>query len=176
MTKMKGVVHKFYSDLYREYVLITFDKDKFCRMTGTGDLSHAGGCVAIIPGHPLVMWLDMDAEGKLDMTDCAHESFHVADFILDNKGMEYCHDTGNEHMAYLIGWVMGCVLEAQYSQQINDGHVPDPRSHSSCGVSMIEIDEDTDIHEMLERAAREWDEQFRLDPELEVLLNPKSKM
>lgn len=153
MTKMNGVVHKFYSDLYREYILITFDKKKFCRLTGSFNLDGAGGCVAVVPGRPLVMWVEMDEEGKLDMTDCAHESFHVADFILDSKGMEYCHETGNEHMAYLIGWVMGCVLEAQNAQQINDGHIPDPRFVEE-GLSFEEM-EGFDVSEEQLKAAIE---------------------
>ena len=39
-------------------------------------------------------------------THFAHEAFHVADFIADICGLDYVKDTGNEHIAYLIGYVI----------------------------------------------------------------------
>ena len=38
--------------------------------------------------------------------DFAHEAFHVANFIADICGLDYVKDTGNEHIAYLIGYVI----------------------------------------------------------------------
>lgn len=119
---LKGIVHKFYCDMYRQYILVTFDADKFTRMTGIHMGSDiAGGCVCQMDNAPLLMWLDMTEDGKLDMTDCAHESFHIADLMLDMVGMEYQHESGNEHVAYLVGWAMGCCIEAQYYEKVNMG-------------------------------------------------------
>ena len=36
----------------------------------------------------------------------AHEAFHVVDFIVDACGLDYVRNTGNEHIAYLIGYVV----------------------------------------------------------------------
>jgi hypothetical protein len=166
MTKLKGLVFKFYNETYRQYVLITFDAKKFERMTGGESIGDAGGCVAIIPGHPLTMWLDMDEDDKIDMTDAAHESFHVADFLANMVGMEYVAETGNEHIAYLLGWVMGCVLEAQFRQQVNDGLKDldgNDIDESSEGFTVIQMEADDDILDMLERSSRAWDEKCRED-------------
>lgn len=35
-----------------------------------------------------------------------HEAFHVVEFIVDYTGMTYQYKIGNEHLAYLIGWVL----------------------------------------------------------------------
>ncbi len=42
---------------------------------------------------------------KLEVSSCAHEAFHVADFLSDDIGMYVQEKTGNEHFAYLVGWV-----------------------------------------------------------------------
>lgn len=164
---LKGIVHKFYCDMYRQYILITFDPAKFTRMT-TIDMGPdlAGGCVCQMDNSPLIMWLDMTEDGKLDMTDCAHESFHIADLMLDMVGMEYTHDTGNEHIAYLIGWTMGCVLEAQHYEKVNMGLVDkqgNPIDEPSEGFTVIELEDDEDILDMLERSADAWDKKCRED-------------
>lgn len=36
----------------------------------------------------------------------AHEAFHVVDFVADACGLDYVRNTGNEHIAYLIGRVV----------------------------------------------------------------------
>jgi hypothetical protein len=180
MTGMKAICHKFYNTVYRQYILIIFDKEKFKSLTGGEELlTSAGGCCAVLESGLMLMWLEMDEKGKIEMTDAAHESFHAADFLLDSVGMEYSHDTGNEHMAYLIGWMMGCVLQAQHTQQINDGIIYNPKKPT---ITTHILKEGDDIAELLEKSANEWDEKCHNDPtdgnltEIRKLLNQDSLM
>lgn len=40
-----------------------------------------------------------------DINTIAHESFHMTDRIGENVGLEYKTDSGNEHYAYLMGFI-----------------------------------------------------------------------
>lgn len=43
---------------------------------------------------------------KLNATTYAHEAFHVVDFLVDSLGLDYVKNTGNEHIAYMIAYVV----------------------------------------------------------------------
>lgn len=47
---------------------------------------------------------------NFDNTDIAHEAVHIADYIFQETGM-YTEDfaDGNEHYAYLVGYIAGCI-------------------------------------------------------------------
>ena len=47
----------------------------------------------------------------------AHEAFHVIDCIVNACGLRYVNDTGNEHIAYLIQYVVSC-FEDWFNKQI----------------------------------------------------------
>lgn len=45
----------------------------------------------------------------LTIKTIAHEAFHVCDMLIEDVGMRYVYNTGNEHVAYLIGYIADCI-------------------------------------------------------------------
>lgn len=43
----------------------------------------------------------------------AHEAIHVLDSFMNILGLERAVDGTNEHLAYLIGWIVGCMDEVK---------------------------------------------------------------
>lgn len=41
----------------------------------------------------------------------SHEAFHVVDSIVNDCGLRYVNDTGNEHIAYYIGYIVSLFEE-----------------------------------------------------------------
>ena len=42
---------------------------------------------------------------NISISNIAHEAYHVADALLEDTGMEYNYNSGNEHIAYLVGHI-----------------------------------------------------------------------
>lgn len=88
---------------------MAFEKASGCKLD-----DFVGGAVSKpVRGH-MHMYLPIE-DGSVSMPDLAHESFHVADSIFDYTGVDLQYNTGNEHMAYLIGFVVESVLDMVYS-------------------------------------------------------------
>ncbi len=111
---MQNIIHKVYVDMYRQELYITFSPKSFTRLTGHTLPDHVGGCVS--NGKNFTLWLELDEEGKLNMSNVAHEAFHVCDFIADRVGLVLSEDTGNEHFAYLTGWIVEAILYAHENE------------------------------------------------------------
>ena len=45
------------------------------------------------------------------MTPCnmAHEAAHVLDSFMNALGLERGENASNEHLSYLLGWIVGCM-------------------------------------------------------------------
>lgn len=123
-----NTIHKCYVDMYRQELFITFSKKGFKKMTGHTIPDHAGGCVCNTPGGYLVFWLEMDDNGLCSIPDMSHEVFHACDMIADNVGLVLSEQTGNEHFAYLTGWVMERVMHAQNEEKYLRGHLERPEA------------------------------------------------
>lgn len=50
--------------------------------------------------------------GTVNIRSAAHEAYHVADWVLEHVEMEYKHNSGNEHVAYLVGHICECLADA----------------------------------------------------------------
>lgn len=50
--------------------------------------------------------------GTVNIRSAAHEAYHVADWVLEQVEMEYKRNSGNEHVAYLVGHVCECIAIA----------------------------------------------------------------
>lgn len=107
---MKGLIHKVYCELYKTNLTVCFHKETFCRRYYP-DCGDVGGCV---------VWRDEDGSiniylerqgDAIDVSDCAHEAYHAADFIFDRCGIDYNPESGNEHMAYLVGWIVNKIFD-----------------------------------------------------------------
>ena len=57
----------------------------------------------------VIVWVPSKGAG-LNIPTLTHECFHAVDAIMNMKGMEYCGT--NEHVAYLLGYLVNTVLEA----------------------------------------------------------------
>lgn len=57
----------------------------------------------------VIIWVPTKGAG-LNIPTLTHECFHAADAIMNIKGMEYFGT--NEHVAYLLGYLVNVVLEA----------------------------------------------------------------
>ena len=57
----------------------------------------------------VIIWVPTKGAG-LNIPTLTHECFHAADAIMNMKGMEYFGT--NEHVAYLLGYLVNVVLEA----------------------------------------------------------------
>jgi hypothetical protein len=42
---------------------------------------------------------------SINISNISHEAYHVADVISEDVGLEYCINSGNEHIAYLVGHI-----------------------------------------------------------------------
>ena len=58
---------------------------------------------------------------RLNVSDVSHEAFHVADGVFDDCGVMLTENTGNEHMAYLIGYIAGCLWDVN-NNKIKDSN------------------------------------------------------
>ena len=58
------------------------------------------------------VFIPADESGGVNIRLAAHEAYHVADFLLEHVWMEYKHNSGNEHVAYLVGHVCERIVEA----------------------------------------------------------------
>lgn len=110
--KLNSLVHKHYLDMYKTELRICFDKDTMQRKCGD-DLSECEG-YTWWPHQDNTIWIYLAKQdnGCIDVSSCAHECFHTADFIFERAGMVYQEGTGNEHMAYLIGYLVNKVFDA----------------------------------------------------------------
>lgn len=109
---MKGIVHKYYLDIYKTHLRFCFDADTMTRKCGE-DVSDSGGyCWWPQQGDTIWIYLPKSEQGSIDVTSCSHECFHAADFIFERTGMVIHEGTGNEHMAYLIGHLTCKVFDA----------------------------------------------------------------
>ena len=52
---------------------------------------------------------------KNEMTPCnmAHEAAHVLDSFMDVLGLERGENASNEHLSYLLGWIVKCMDEVK---------------------------------------------------------------
>ena len=52
---------------------------------------------------------------KNEMTPCnmAHEAAHVLDSFMDVLGLERGKNASNEHLSYLLGWIVKCMDEVK---------------------------------------------------------------
>ena len=60
-------------------------------------------------GGRVIIWVPTKGAG-LNIPTLTHECFHAVDAIMNMKGMEYFGT--NEHVTYLLGYIVNVVLEA----------------------------------------------------------------
>lgn len=107
MARVKNLIYKVEIPLYKQTVHVTFSKEAYKKKSGYEIPDDVAG-VANRDG--LMIWLPL-YNGCINVADMAHEAFHIADFIADKVGLFTQYETGNEHMAYLIGHISQRVFD-----------------------------------------------------------------
>ena len=49
---------------------------------------------------------------NINISSISHEAYHVADALLEDTGMEYNYNSGNEHIAYLVGYIADLIQKS----------------------------------------------------------------
>lgn len=106
---MNNIIYKFNNDIYPVILKVTFSKESFKKIAKDESNEFSGACVSI--GSHVLIYIKKVGEG-MDVTHAAHEAYHAADKIREIIGMEYQDSGTNEHMAYLIQWVMHKMFDA----------------------------------------------------------------
>lgn len=58
------------------------------------------------------VYIPATEKGTVSIRSAAHEAYHIADFIVEDKGMVYVRESNNEHVAYLVGHICECIAIA----------------------------------------------------------------
>jgi len=129
--------------MYRQEMLIVFSHGAFEKATGLKLPDGAGGCVHYNGKSPFItLWVEMDEDGLCSIPDMTHEVFHACDIIADNVGLVLSERTGNEHFAYLTGWVMEAVMLAQaYEKQLRGLTKPRDTEEVEAALPTLKFDE-----------------------------------
>ena len=53
------------------------------------------------------------SKGEMTPGTMAHEAVHVLDSFMDVLGLERGKNTSNEHLSYLLGWIVKCMDEVK---------------------------------------------------------------
>lgn len=95
---------------YPCWLRVYIDREAFEKYTGE---STTGMGAATYRNNGLfTVFIPADENGNVSIRSAGHEAYHVADFLLEEVWMEYKHNSGNEHIAYLVGHVCECIAIA----------------------------------------------------------------
>ena len=89
-------------------VYVCFDLETAKRRFAIDDPSLQSGFAAQVSdskGEALLMCVP-EQDGFLNIGTTSHECYHIADMIFEQCGVEYKEHSGNEHMAYLLDWLV----------------------------------------------------------------------
>lgn len=107
--KFKHAWKKKRLDLYKMSVIYLESVEDFAVVCDGSQPDETCGGAARRVGSTIYIYLPHENESA-DIRDMAHECYHAADFVCDWVGIEYKAFSGNEQVAYLVGWFMDFVL------------------------------------------------------------------
>ncbi len=114
---MKGLLHKIDVPIYCQRIYVSFCKETLVDRFGIEDMrkdSCDGFTTSVIEREngkqAFILYLEKRGD-CLHVSTVAHESYHVADMIFEHCGVEYKYDSGNEHMAYLLDWIVNKIFD-----------------------------------------------------------------
>lgn len=101
---------QFKLDPYNCVLRVYTDREAFEKYTkaDTSGMSAA----TFRNGWRFAVFIPANESGAVSIRSAAHEAYHVADFVKELVEMEYKHNSGNEHIAYLVGHVCECIAIA----------------------------------------------------------------
>lgn len=101
---------QFKLDPYLCVLRVYIDREQFNKDTGA-DGTGLGAATYRCDDYFAVL-IPASDRGTVNIRTAAHEAYHVTDFVMELVGMEYKYNSGNEHVAYLVGHVCECLAEA----------------------------------------------------------------
>lgn len=99
----------FKLDPYMCTLRVYIDKAAFSK--DIGEDCSGMGAATYRNGGAFAVFLPASETGTVNIRTAAHEAYHVADFVLEHIEGEYKRNSGNEHVAYLVGHVCQCLAE-----------------------------------------------------------------
>ena len=111
---------QFKLDPYTCWLRVYIDRGAFEKFTG--EVTEGMGAATFRDNGLFAVFIPADESGCVNIRLAAHEAYHVADFLLEHVWMEYKHNSGNEHVADLVGHVCERIVEAAkaLTKQIED--------------------------------------------------------
>ncbi len=105
---MKGLIHKVDVPIYSQRVYVCFDIETAIRRFNIEPQNQPDGFAAQVhDGVDMAFLMCIpQKDGYLHIGITSHECYHIADMIFEKCGVEYKFDSGNEHMAYLLDWLV----------------------------------------------------------------------
>lgn len=121
---MKHIIYKNYIDLYGFKYHVTFDVNAYMHKTNINECDFDGVCFYDGFEYYLIC-LPLDEFNNVCIQTLAHECFHMTDFVMDKKGIEFDKGGTNEHLAYLLDHIVGQVLERleDYKKFLSKGEI-----------------------------------------------------
>lgn len=101
---------QFKLDPYTCWLRVYTYRDAFEKFTG--ERTEGMGAATFRDNGLFAVFIPADESGCVNIRHAAHEAYHVADFLLEHVWMEYKHNSGNEHVAYLVGHVCERIVGA----------------------------------------------------------------
>lgn len=103
---------QFKLDPYLCWLRVYIDRGAFEKAFDV-DASDCSACT--IRGEKCyAVFIPATENGTVSIRSAAHEAYHIADFIVEDKGMVYVKNSDNEHVAYLVGRIAECIAKAAY--------------------------------------------------------------
>ena len=101
---------QFNLDPYPCSLRVYIDRTEFDKAFGVD--SAGMGAATYRDGGMMAVFIPADDSGNVSIKSAAHEAYHVADFVKEHVEMEYKYNSGNEHIAYLVGHACECIATA----------------------------------------------------------------
>ena len=100
----------FKLDPYPCVLRVFTDKEAFCKSVGA-DCSGMSA-VTYRKNGLFAVFVPASDSGDVDIRLLAHEAYHVTDWLMEYTELEYKYNSGNEHVAYLVGHISGLIYDA----------------------------------------------------------------
>lgn len=114
---MNKITFKNKIDLYNFEYKVVFDIDSYFSELKRNDLNdddneiNFDGCVFRNEEKDFYLIYVKCNNKSVSINTLSHECFHLIDFLGERVGLEYTNGTGNEHFAYLIGYISEQILD-----------------------------------------------------------------
>lgn len=108
---MKNISFKKTVEIYNFNYNVIFDKDSYIHHTGKQDTDFDGCCYYNHDSNKYIICVPINEDLSINIQTLCHESYHIVDLLCESLGVEHNFGGTNEHIAYLLDYIVGQVLE-----------------------------------------------------------------